>query len=45
LHERTKSAYRYTTEKDHMASTHRFVSEWTPERFTSWAGGIHEDVR
>ena len=45
LHERTKSAYRYTTQKDHMASTHRFVSEWTPERFTSWAAGIHEDVR
>jgi transposase len=45
VHERTKSAYRYTTEKDHMASTHRFVSEWTPERFTSWAAGIHEDVR
>ena len=45
LHERAKSAYRYTTEKDHMASTHRFVSEWTPERFTSWAAGIHEDVR
>jgi transposase len=45
LHERTKSAYRYTTEKDHMASTHRFVSEWTPERFTSWAASIHEDVR
>jgi transposase len=45
LHERTKSAYRYTTEKEHMASTHRFVSEWTPERFTSWAAGIHEDVR
>ena len=45
LHERTKSAYRYTTEKDHMASTHRFVSEWTPERFTSWAAGIHEDVK
>jgi len=45
LHQRTKSAYRYTTEKDHMASTHRFVSEWTPERFTSWAASIHEDVR
>jgi transposase len=44
LHERTKSAYRYTTQKDHMASTHRFVSEWTAERFTSWAAGIHEDV-
>jgi transposase len=45
MHERTKNAYRYTTQKDHMASTHRFVSEWTPERFTSWAASIHEDVR
>jgi len=45
LHKRTKSPYQYTTEKEHMASTHRFVSEWTPERFTSWAASIHEDVR
>ena len=45
LHKRTKSAYHYTTDKDHLASTHRFVSEWTPERFTSWAESIHEDVK
>jgi transposase len=45
LHNRTKSAYHYTTDKDHLASTHRFVSDWTPERFISWAEGIHEDVR
>ena len=45
LHERIKSPYQYTTEKDHMASAHRFVSEWTPDRFTSWAASIHEDVR
>ncbi len=44
IHKRTKSAYNYTTEKDHMASAHRFVSDWTPERFLSWASGIHEDV-
>ena len=44
IHPRTKSAYNYTTEKDHMASAHRFVSDWTPERFLSWATGIHEDV-
>jgi len=44
IHKRTKSAYNYTTEKDHMASTHRFVSDWTPERFLNWASGIHEDV-
>lgn len=45
LHTRTKAPYQYTTEKDHMASAHRFVSEWTPERFTSWAASIHEDVK
>jgi len=45
LHRRSKTAYQYTTEKDHLASTHRFVSEWTPEHFTDWAAGIHEDVR
>jgi transposase len=44
IHKRTKSPYNYTTEKDHMASTHRFVSDWTPERFLNWASGIHEDV-
>ena len=44
IHKRTKSAYNYTTEKDHMASAHQFVSDWTPERFLNWAAGIHEDV-
>lgn len=44
IHPRTKSPYNYTTEKDHLASAHRFVSDWTPERFLSWATGIHEDV-
>ena len=45
LHTRVKSSYQYTTDKEHLASTHRFVSDWTPERFTSWAQGIHEDVK
>ncbi|MDE3145103.1 MAG: IS21 family transposase, partial [Bacteroidota bacterium] len=45
LHNRTKSPYQYTTEKEHLASTHRFVSEWTPEKFISWSENIHEDVK
>ena len=45
LHKRSKARYHYTTEKEHLASAHRFVSEWTPERFTSWAEDIHEDVK
>lgn len=44
-HQRIKSPYSYTTDQDHLASTHRFVSDWTPERFLSWAEGIHEDVK
>lgn len=45
LHRRAKSPYQYTTDKDHLASSHRFVSEWNPERFTDWAADIHEDVK
>lgn len=45
LHTRIKSPYNYTTQKEHLASTHRFVSEWSPERFISWAASIHEDVK
>jgi len=45
IHKRLKSPFNYTTEKEHLASSHRFVSEWNPERFISWAEGIHEDVR
>ena len=45
LHERLKVPYHYTTDKEHLASTHRFVAEWTPQKFISWAEAIHEDVR
>jgi transposase len=45
LHERLKVPYHYTTDKEHLASTHRFVAEWTPEKFLSWAEKIHPDVK
>jgi transposase len=44
FHNRMRSPHNYTTDKEHMASTHRFVSEWTAERFLKWAQDIHEDV-
>jgi len=44
-HKRIKSPYNYTTNKDHMASTHRFVSDWNEERFLNWAASIHETVK
>src|SRR5580658_4383118 len=45
LHRRNKNPYGYTTDKEHMASTHRFKSDWTPDMFLDWAVSIHEDVR
>jgi len=45
LHKRAKNPYGYTTDKDHMATTHRFVTDWTPDKFLDWAASIHEDVR
>jgi len=44
-HKRLLSPYNYSTNKEHLASTHRFVADWTPERFLDWAGSIHRDVR
>lgn len=44
-HERLKSPYTYTTDKEHLASTHRFVSDWSPERFLSWAASIDQTVQ
>lgn len=45
LHRRQHRPYSYTTDKEHLASTHRFVAEWSPDRFVDWAADIHEDVR
>jgi transposase len=44
-HPRAIKKYGYTTTKDHLSSTHQFVSEWNPEKFTSWAGAIAPVVR
>ena len=42
VHERDKKKYGYTTTKEHMPSYHRFVSEWSSEKFIAWAGHIGE---
>lgn len=44
-HKREIGFYKYTTEPMHMPSTHRFVSEWNPEKFISWANDIGEPTR
>ena len=45
IHRRVQAPYSYTTISEHMASTHRFITEWTPQRFINWASSIDEDVK
>lgn len=43
-HTRIKSRFNYTTEPDHLASQHKAVLEWNPDKFLSAAKAIHTDV-
>lgn len=45
LHQRDRRPYSYTTITDHLASTHKFITEWTPQRFINWAESIDENVK
>jgi transposase len=36
-HLRDRKPYKYTTIKEHLPSTHQFVSEWHPDKFIGWA--------
>ncbi len=40
FHRRSLRNFAYTTVKEHMPSTHQFVSDWNPDKFISWAAGI-----
>ena len=44
FHKRDPRPYKYTTNLDHLPSTHRFVAQWSPEKFISWAASIDKDV-
>ena len=35
---------RYTTLEDHLASHHRYITEWNPDKFIREAAAIHPDV-
>lgn len=39
-HPRSNTQGRFTTFSDHMPTSHRKYSEWSPERFMSWAKKI-----
>ncbi|MFN4950713.1 MAG: hypothetical protein ACK5F0_03760 [Flavobacteriales bacterium] len=42
---RIKSPHNYTTIKDHLATTHQFMTEWNADRFLSWAESIDQNVK
>jgi len=43
-HLRNVRPHQYTTLKEHLPSSHQFVSDWNPEKFIHWAQSIHPDV-
>jgi transposase len=45
IHKRDRKQYGYTTNIEHLASTHKYLTEWNPERFIKWAGSIDESVK
>lgn len=44
-HSRERKAYGYTTHKQHLPSTHQFVSDWNPDKFIQWAAGVDPAVK
>lgn len=45
FHMRDYRHFGYSTIKEHLPSTHQFVSEWSVEKFTRWAQGIDPVVK
>lgn len=39
-HPRNYKPYTYTTNPEHLASTHQFVAQWSASRFIDWANSI-----
>ena len=45
VHPRVYKPYSYSTITEHLASSHKFITEWTPQRFINWAESIDDDVK
>lgn len=43
-HSRHFKKYQYTTLDEHLASAHKYISEWTPEKFLEQGRALHEEV-
>ncbi len=40
IHQRNPKPFVYTTNAEHLASTHQFVADWSATRFIDWANSI-----
>jgi transposase len=45
VHQRDRRPYKHTLTEDHLASKHRFMSEWNPERFIQRAAEVGDSCR
>jgi transposase len=45
IHKRTRTAYKCTTDNEHLPASHRFMNELGPDKFLRQAGEIHQDVK
>ncbi len=44
-HRRNRCHHCYSTMEDHLASKHKFLTDWTPEKFIGWAEKIDSNVK
>lgn len=45
FYKRDLKHYGYTTTKEHLPSTHQFVSDWNPDKFLNWAERIDAKLK
>lgn len=45
VHQRNRHKYGYTTKDEHRPQEHRYMLEWSPERFIKWAGKISPETQ
>lgn len=45
FHKRNPKQFGYSTVKEHLPSSHQFVSDWNPDKFLSWAAGIDPIIK
>ncbi|QBK75206.1 IS21 family transposase [Myroides odoratimimus] len=44
-HNRELGKYRYTTVKEHMPSSHQYITDWNPTQFLKWGQEIGESTQ